>query len=167
MKFFPFLAVFLFSAIYSEAADSTRTIRSVRTTFPIKIDGSIQEDAWKEGSFFNNFTQQRPTFGLKEEEATRTEIWMLYDDNAIYVAGICYERNRDSISSELGGRDKLGINDFAGVMFDTYLDKINGAGFYVTALGEQTDMKYSLGYEDEKRKSLMLFEIDWSGLVNR
>ena len=148
MKFFLLLSALLLGILNSKASDSTRVIKSVRTNLPIKIDGSILEEAWKEASFFNNFTQQRPSFGLKEEDATRTEIWMLYDDNAIYVAGICYERSRDSISSELGGRDRLGINDFAGIMLDTYLDKINGAGFYVTALGEQADVKYSLGYED-------------------
>ncbi len=52
------------------------------------------------------------------------------------------------MATELVGRDRVGVNDFAGVMFDTYQDKINGVGFYVTALGEQYDCKYSLGNED-------------------
>ncbi|MEX0635185.1 MAG: DUF5916 domain-containing protein, partial [Ferruginibacter sp.] len=148
MKLFLLQILLLLGINNSYAGDSTRNIKSVRTKLPIKIDGNIQEDAWKEASFFNNFSEQKPNFGLKEEDATKTEIWLLYDDNAIYVSGFCYERTKDSISSELSGRDKLGINDFAGIMFDTYLDKINGAGFYVTALGEQADVKYTLGYED-------------------
>ena len=149
MKFLLLLSLLLSGISTSYAGDSTRNIKSVRTNLPIKIDGNIQEDAWKQASFFNNFSEQKPSFGLKEDEATRTEIWLLYDDNAIYVSGFCHERTKDSISSELGGRDKLGINDFAGIMFDTYLDKINGSGFFVTALGEQADVKYSLGYEDD------------------
>ncbi len=75
-------------------------------------------------------------------------MFILYDDNAVYISGICRELSKDSVATELVGRDRLGINDFAGVMFDTYRDQINGVGFYVTALGEQYDCKYSLGNED-------------------
>jgi hypothetical protein len=129
--------------------DTNRTVKAVRTSLPIKIDGSIADAAWNTATVFDNFIEQRPGFGNRENAATKTEIWLLYDDNAIYVAGFCHEQNKDSISTELVGRDQIGINDFAGIMFDTYLDKINGAGFYVTALGEQYDCKYTLGNEDD------------------
>lgn len=41
------------------------------------------------------------------------------------------------------GRDKIGVNDYVGVVLDTYNDKINAVGFYLTPLGEQYDAKYS------------------------
>ncbi len=135
-----------FICLYGQ--DTSRTIKAVRTNLPVKIDGSITDPAWNTASVFVDFTEQRPGFGNREHEETKTETWLLYDDDAIYVSGFCHEKNSDSISTELVGRDKIGINDFAGIMFDTYLDKINGAGFYVTALGEQYDAKYSLGNED-------------------
>jgi hypothetical protein len=130
------------------AQTSTRTLPAVKTGQPVKIDGELNEDAWKSATIANNFTEQRPVFGRKEEEATKTEAYILYDDNAVYVAMFCHEKSKDSISKELVGRDQIGVNDFAGVMFDTYMDKINGVGFYVTALGEQFDVKYSLNNED-------------------
>ena len=55
------------------------------------------------------------------------------------------KHSKDSISQQLGGRDNIGINDFIGVIFDTYQDKINGMGFYVTPLNEQFDLKYAIG----------------------
>ncbi|MEO6583079.1 MAG: DUF5916 domain-containing protein, partial [Ferruginibacter sp.] len=90
----------------------------------------------------------RPNFGESEESNSLTEVKIMYDDEAIYFGGFNHEQNKSSISTELVGRDKPGINDYVGIVFDTYQDKINGTGFFVTALGEQFDVKYSLGRED-------------------
>jgi hypothetical protein len=150
-----FLKVFLCSYIFlafglkAFSQASIYSLPAVKTTLPIKIDGDLNDEAWKTAAVTRNFTEQRPHFGKKENEATKTEAFILYDDNAVYVAMFCHEQSRDSISTELVGRDRIGINDFAGVMFDTYMDKINGVGFYVTALGEQYDCKYSLNNEDD------------------
>ena len=120
-----------------------KQLSAKRTTANIKIDGNLDEPAWKDVIPAKDFLEFRPTFGAPENTATRTEIFLLYDNTAVYVAGYCYERTRDSISTELAGRDQVGANDFVGVMFDTYYDKINAVGFYVTPLGEQYDAKYS------------------------
>lgn len=145
------LAALLFTSVCCSAfaQDSARRIMAVKTSLPIKIDGDISDEAWKTAPVANNFIEQRPTFGKTEANASRSEFYILYDDNAVYIGGFCHEQSRDSISTELVGRDKIGINDFAGVIFDTYKDQINGVGFYVTALGEQYDAKYSLNNEDD------------------
>ena len=44
---------------------------------------------------------------------------------------------------ELKGRDGFGNNDFVGIIFDTYHDKLNGFEYFVTPLGEQMDAKVS------------------------
>ena len=67
---------------------------------------------------------------------------MLYDNDGIYLGGYCHEKTKDSISTELG-RDGFGNNDFIGVAFDTYNDKINGFEYFITPLGEQMDAKIS------------------------
>jgi len=128
-------------------APTQRQTPAVRTNLPIKIDGELKDEAWKSAPLINGFTEQRPTFGRTEDENTRTEVYLLYDDNAIYFGGFLHE-SKDSISTELAGRDGIGINDFAGIIFDTYRDKINGLGFFVTPLGEQFDIKYAIGNED-------------------
>ena len=148
MKKILFVVILFLPVIILQAQDSTRTIKAKRTILPIKIDGNIEDEAWNNGAAFIDFTEQRPEFGNKENEQTKTEAWILYDNDAIYVAGFCHEISKDSISTELGGRDRIGVNDFAGIVFDTYSDKINGVGFFVTALGEQFDTKYSLGNDD-------------------
>ena len=61
----------------------------------------------------------------------------------IYVGGYLHEKIKDSIAAELAGRDGFGNNDFVGVIFDTYYDKLNGFEYFVTPLGEQWDAKVS------------------------
>jgi Domain of unknown function (DUF5916)/Carbohydrate family 9 binding domain-like len=125
-----------------------REIEAVRSTSAIKIDGELNDEAWKTAPIATNVVEQRPQFGRQPEERIKSDFYILYDDNAVYIAGFLHDSSRDSIATELVGRDEVGVNDFAGVMFDTYQDEINGVGFYVTALGEQYDCKYSLGNED-------------------
>ncbi|RYY68491.1 MAG: hypothetical protein EOO13_12180 [Chitinophagaceae bacterium] len=133
---------------YLQAQDSSRSIKAIRTNLPIKVDGILNEEAWKQAPLFDKFVEMRPTYNKPEQDNSRTEAWILYDNDAVYFSGICYEPSKDSISSELVGRDVVGVNDFIGILFDSYQDRINGVGFYVTALGEQFDAKYSLGEED-------------------
>lgn len=125
-----------------------RQLPARRTTANIKIDGSLDDAAWKEVTPATNFIEQRPNAGKVEDYTNRTEVYILYDNTSIYVGGYCHEQTRDSIAKELVGRDKLGANDFAGIILDTYNDKSNGVGFYVTPYGEQLDVKYSPTNED-------------------
>jgi len=120
-----------------------KTLAAKRTVASIKIDGKLDEAAWKEASPATDFVEWRPNFGAVENSASKTEVYLLYDNTAVYIGGYCHEQSPDSISKELVGRDQVGVNDFIGVIFDTYNDKINGVGFYVTPLGEQYDAKYS------------------------
>lgn len=129
---------------FSQAQDSLhKTLPAQRLTGVIKIDGDINDAAWQTAPVAKDFLEWRPSFGQKEAYENRTEVKLLYDNTSIYIAGYCHEKSKDSITKELVGRDVVGINDFVGVIFDTYNDKINGFGFYTTVLGEQFDAKYS------------------------
>lgn len=118
-----------------------RKLSAKRINTPIKIDGIIDEAAWKEAPVANKFIELRPTPFKKEDPENATEVYFLYDNDGIYVGGYLHERTKDSISHELIGRDGFGANDFLGVIFDTYYDKINGFEYFVTPLGEQMDAK--------------------------
>jgi hypothetical protein len=126
------------------AADPPKKLTAQRLgNFKLKIDGVLDDEAWKTAPVAKDFFEYRPNAGAKEAYDSRTEVYILYDNTGIYIGGYCHEKTMDSVSTELAGRDKIGSNDFLGVIFDTYNDKINGSGFYVTPLGEQYDAKYS------------------------
>jgi hypothetical protein len=120
-----------------------KELAAKKTAAAIKIDGLIDEAAWMEVAPATDFVEWRPNAGVLENAGNKTVVYLLYDNTSIYIGGYCYERTKDSVSRELIGRDKVGVNDFVGVIFDTYNDKINGFGFYVTPYGEQYDAKYS------------------------
>jgi hypothetical protein len=141
----------LSASAQKDSAQKPRVVKkipAVRTSQKIVIDGNIDDDAWKAAPLITDMVEWRPSFGKPEIAADRTEMRLLYDNNAIYFSGFCHESANDSISTELVGRDVVGVNDFVGILFDTYHDQINGFGYYVTPLGEQFDAKYSSNGED-------------------
>ena len=137
------LLLFVSSKAHTQEKNTPRQLPAKRTTAQLKMDGHLEEAAWKEAVPATHFVEWRPNAGQVEDSTNRTVVYLLYDNTSVYIGGYCYERTKDSISKELVGRDVVGVNDFVGVIFDTYNDKINGFGFYVTPLGEQFDAKYS------------------------
>ncbi len=123
-------------------------LTAIRTTKPVKIDGLVTDDAWKDAALMTNLIEFRPTVGPVEKPETRTDAYLMYDDEGIYFGGFCYERTKDSIATELTGRDGFGTNDYIGLIFDTYYDKQNGFEYFVTPLGEQWDAKMTTDGED-------------------
>lgn len=140
-----FAIIILFFSTPSFAQTRQKQVAAIRTTLPINLDGNISEEAWKLAAVVNGLVEMRPNFGKKEDVKNRSELYLLYDDNAVYFGGNLYETSRDIIATQLVGRDEVGTNDFIGIIFDTYQDKINGLGFYVSPLNEQFDVKYSIG----------------------
>ncbi|MBL0153035.1 MAG: carbohydrate binding family 9 domain-containing protein [Chitinophagaceae bacterium] len=129
------------TAFAQTTAPAPKKLEAKRSILPIKIDGVIDEEAWKGAPAALGYTEFRPTPFRSEDPTTRTEVYMLYNDEGIYLGGYCHEKTKDSISTELSGRDGFGNNDFIGFIFDTYNDKINGFEYFITPLGEQMDAK--------------------------
>jgi hypothetical protein len=142
------------TAMAQQTEKKVKMVPAVRTTQKITIDGDLKDEAWKLAPVATDFVEWRPSYGLAETDNNRTEIRILYDNSAIYIGGFCHVATPDSLSTELVGRDRIGVNDFVGVIFDTYNDKINGFGYFVTPLGEQFDAKYSSNGEDESWNSV-------------
>ncbi len=112
-----------------------------RTNKHVTIDGKLNETAWQDAAKAEDYVEFRPVIGRKESYENRTESFLMYDDQGIYFGGTCYERSIDSIAKELSGRDGFGMNDYIGLIFDTYNDQLNGFEYFVTPLGEQWDAK--------------------------
>jgi len=113
-----------------------KKIAAVRISRSLKIDGVLDEPEWNTAPVADKFIELRPTpFKMEDTVHNGTKVYFLYNNEGIYIGGYCHERTRDSISSELTGRDGFGNNDFLGVIFDTYNDKINVFEYFVTPLG--------------------------------
>ena len=137
------LPVFIFAmaVVITAKAQLPKQLPARRANTAIKIDGKLDDAAWKDAPIATNFVELRPVAFRKESEANRTEVFFLYNDQGIFIGGYCHEKTKDSIQTELIGRDNFGGNDFIGVIFDTYNDKINGFEYFLTPLNEQMDAK--------------------------
>ena len=85
-----------------------QTITALRTNEKIHIDGNITEMAWTKVIPVGNFVQFKPHPG--DSSAQRTEVRVIYDDQALYVSAICYD-NPEHVSKILSQRDDFNAND--------------------------------------------------------
>lgn len=143
MNFFNLRAVCFCMLLTATAFSQTekKKIVALRIVKSLKVDGIIDEPEWKTTQVADKFVALRPTPFKPETEDNKSEVYFLYNDEGIYIGGYFHEKTKDSIASELIGRDGFGNNDFVGIIFDTYNDKINGFEYFVTPLGEQMDAK--------------------------
>jgi hypothetical protein len=111
-----------------------------------KIDAVLDDEAWQQVQAATDFIQRSPNPGRKDTRST--EVKIVYDDRAIYVGAILHDVAPDSILRQLSKRDNLENSDFFAIFLDTYHDKLNGYGFFVTPAGVQMDARYSPDNED-------------------
>jgi len=143
-----------------------RVLEAKRTTGKVKIDGHLSEAAWKDAAVMKDMVYFKPKTGAPEDPANRTVAYLMYNDEGIYFGGFCYERTKDSIATELTGtRDGFGSNDYIGIIFDTYYDKLNGFEYFVTPLGEQWDAKMNPPSQDGESEDFTWNAVWQSGAV--
>ncbi|MBU6123089.1 carbohydrate binding family 9 domain-containing protein [Hymenobacter siberiensis] len=121
------------AAAAAATAAPKRQLAALRIAQPIKLDGVLDEAAWREALPATDFIQNRPKPGPHEKHPT--EVRVLYDDAAIYVGAVMHDVAADSIPRELTARDNTGNSDFIGIFLDTYHDQLNGYAFIVTSSG--------------------------------
>ena len=115
---------------------------------PIKLDGVLDEAAWRDTLPAIDFIQNRPKPGPHEKHPT--EVRVLYDNAAIYVGAVMHDVAADSIPRELTARDNTGNSDFIGIFLDAYHDQLNGYAFIVTGSGVQLDSRSSSAGGEEQ-----------------
>lgn len=133
------LFVLLSNFAFSQGQISRKSLIANRVNENIKIDAVLDEPIWQRAERANNFTQREPFPGNKASQ--NTEVMIAYDNEAIYVAAILYDKAADSILKELSIRDNYGNTDWFSIHFDTFNDKQNRFEFGVTAAGVQFDQK--------------------------
>lgn len=142
-----FLFCFIFlCSINNLTSQVKKSIEATRITNPPKIDGLLNDSCWLNTPSATDFIQRDLHPGQASEQ--KTEVRLVYDDEAIYVNAFCHEVSSDSVLHELSTRDNEANADLFGVFFDTYDDDINAFGFFVTAAGTQIDARYSSEGQD-------------------
>jgi len=71
-----------------------------------------------------------------------------YDDEALYISAICYDKAPDSIYHRITKRDALENSDHFAIIIDTYRDGQNAVLFGVSPDNVQFDSKFSIAGGD-------------------
>jgi hypothetical protein len=126
--------------VINRSADGTKaTIRAVRLTAPLKIDGKLDEDVYQTVPSISDFIQQEPQEGAPATE--KTELWLFYDDDSFYVVARCWDSHPERmIATEMrrdGGR--IPRNEDLAFGLDTFFDHRNGYNFEQTPVGGMMD----------------------------
>jgi hypothetical protein len=123
-------------AVISRDATGGATVRAIRLSQPIRLDGVLDEPFYAETPSISDFIQSLPVAGGEPTE--RTEAWIAFDDSDIYVSARVWDSapERDWVANEMRrDTNQLRQNDTFGVMFDTFYDRRNGVMFYTNPLG--------------------------------
>lgn len=137
-----------------------KIVQAARTETPIVINGKLDEAVWKRpGSI--GFTQIDPHDGQPATE--KTEVWVAYDDKALYIAAYCYDSDPKKIIGRLGRRDDRMDSDWFLFAVDPYYDKRTGYQFGVNPAGSIMDLALSNDVNDDSSWDGVW---DWKAEVN-
>jgi len=116
-----------------------KEVKAVRIAQPITVDGRLDE-ALYQGVSYSDFIQFEPFNGAKASQ--KTELWVAYDDAAIYVGARMWDTSPDSIVGRIGRRDAYLNSDIFEVIIDSYHDKRSGFSFQINPAGSIRDEVY-------------------------
>lgn len=111
---------------------------------PLDIDGRLDEAIYGAVLPMSDFIQIEPNEG--QPATQQTDVWLLFDDDYLYVTARCWEEHPERIVANDMRRDTTTIyngNDNVGFMLDTFYDRRNGLTFVVTPVGGRNDGQFS------------------------
>jgi hypothetical protein len=141
----------------SRDAQGRATIRAVRATTPIQIDGRLDEEVYHTLLPASDFIQMEPNGG--ETASEKTDVWLLFDRDNVYVTFRAWESEPDRTIANEMRRDSGNIRqgDSIGFGLDTFRDRRNAFQFEANSLGARTD-----GQSTNERQ----YNSDWNPVWN-
>jgi hypothetical protein len=136
MKKQHFLYFFLFFAL---GYGQKKTLQTKFISEKITLDGKLDEAIWQSVPTATDFVMFQPDNGKKVEENKRTEVRVLYDNEAIYIGALMYDDEPSKILREINKRDEFGTADFFGIFVNGYNDGQQNFQFFVNAADGQAD----------------------------
>jgi hypothetical protein len=127
-------------ATMSRTPDGRATLRAVRLTEPLRIDGELGESLYTTVEPISDFIQVEPQGGAAATE--RTEVWVSFDDENVYVSFRNWETQPDRLVANEMRRDNTNLvmgNDNIAFLFDTFYDRRNAFLFEINPLGGRFD----------------------------
>ena len=125
--------------VVARDAEGRVTARAVRIEQRLDIDGRLDDAVYARVQPMTGFIQNDPVEGAPASE--QTEVWILFDDEYVYLSARCWESRPDRLRATEMRRDNTNIaqDDNLAWAFDTFYDRRNGMLFEVNAAGGRMD----------------------------
>jgi hypothetical protein len=126
--------------VIARDAAGVASLRAVRTPQPLRIDGVLDEAFYAGTPSISDFRQLEPRYG--EPATERTEVWLAFDDDHVYVAFRCWDSDMARLVATEMRRDSTVLwqgNDIVSFIFDPFFDRRNSIAFTINPLGGRSD----------------------------
>jgi len=162
------LKTLIFSVLITFTTYSQKKVLQAKpTTENVIIDGKINEEIWDSAAVATNFIMFEPDNGKPISTEKKTEVKIVYDNDAIYVSALLYDNEPDKIQKELTNRVVFGVSDHFAVYINGFNDGQQDFRFFVSAAGVQMDCLATEDFEDFSWDSIwdsevVLTEFGWA-----
>src|SRR5436309_1986942 len=125
-------------AIQLTSPDGRRTVTAVEARTPIALDGSLDEEAWRQAEPAAAFLQAEPHEGQPATELT--EVRVVFDRDALYIGAVCHDAAEATlIVNDIRKDFNSAEQDSFELILDTFADRRNGFVFMTNAVGAKFD----------------------------
>ena len=116
-----------------------KTLNTIFISDKIEIDGKLNESIWQSAPIATDFIMFEPDNGKVMSNSMKTEVRVLYDNDALYIGALLNDESPDKILTEITQRDEFGTADLFGVFINGYNDGQQDFQFFVNAADGQAD----------------------------
>lgn len=135
--------LFLFIVFLGFSQTPKKTLHTKFCSEKITIDGKLNEGIWATTEIATDFMMTNPDNGKPESKDRKTEVKVVYDNDAIYIGAVLYDNEPNKIRKELTSRDNWATADMFAVYLNGYNDSQQESRFIVSASGVQLDCIYT------------------------
>jgi hypothetical protein len=128
------------------------TLQTHRAPGQIKIDGDLSDAGWQGTLPAANFTEHSPSEDIKPP--VRTEAFVTYDDDHLYLSAVCYA-DPATVRSSICERERVFSDDNIGFFFDTYGDASRAYIINVNPAGIPYDALWTREWGEDQNFDLM------------
>jgi hypothetical protein len=137
-----FGTAFLGSAVLSAEATSSKTVQAVRTAAPPIIDGLIDDEVWQQAAIVEDLHEVTPNEFSEVSQPSR--FLVLYDQDAIYVAGRFWDSNPDDVIAQVLRKGDFSFgDDTVTILLDPHNDGRSGYFFDLNPNGIRNEGLYT------------------------
>lgn len=147
------LLVVLVSLCCTGALAGKQELAALPVSEKIRIDGHLDEAAWRTAEVATDFVQSQPYEGAPASQKSTVRI--LYGNDALYVGFHAMDSEPSAIEAQLTRRDQFSHSDWVFVAIDSYNDRRTAFQFGTNPVGVMRD---SYRYDDSKR------DRDWNAI---